>query len=88
MDTNDCVRVTTPSIDNAVRAFKCECFPCNPLPFAKALGDLVRENGTDSIRSDEARAILWILMAQAYGQMATVDLCDEWTRLDKAIESE
>jgi len=84
---SDTTLSTTGFIDNAVRAFKCECFPCNPLPFAKALGDLVRENGTDTIKSDEAKAILWILMAQAYGQMARIDLCDEWSRLDKAIES-
>ena len=61
-------------------------FPCNPIPFARGLADLVKQNGTDSIKSDEAKAILWVLMAQAYGQLATIDLCAEWSRLDKARE--
>jgi len=61
-------------------------FPCNPIPFANGLADYVREHGTDSIRSDVAKRILWILMSQAYGQMASIDLCAEWDRLHKAEE--
>lgn len=56
-------------------------FPCNPIPFATGIADYVREHGTDSIRSDVAKRILWILMSQAYGQMASIDLCAEWDRL-------
>lgn len=63
-------------------------FPCNPLPFAAALGDHVREFGTDSIKSDEAKRLLWILMAQAYGQMHTIDLNDEWDRLYRVYLAE
>jgi len=59
-------------------------FPVNPIPFAKGLADYVRENGTDSIKGDTARRILWVLMAQSYGQLASVDLCSEWSRLEKA----
>ncbi len=62
-------------------ALDCPSFPGNPIPFATALADLVRECGTDSIKGDEAKRILWILMSQAYGQMSTVDLSDEWDRL-------
>ena len=57
------------------------CLPCNPIPFASGLADLIRENGTDSIKSKDAKRILWILMSQAYGQLATIDLCDEWDKL-------
>ena len=58
-----------------------ESFPCNPIPFANGLADLVRGRGTDSIKSDDAKRILWVLMGQAYGQLATIDLSDEWDRL-------
>ena len=32
--------------------------------------------------------VLWILMSQAYGQLATIDLCDEWDRLVKTSLNE
>lgn len=59
-------------------------FPCNPIPFAIGIADYVREHGTDSVRSDAVKRILWILMAQSYGQMASIDLCAEWNRLSKS----
>ena len=62
-------------------ALGAESFPCNPIPFANGLAELVRERGTDAIRSPDAQRILWILMAQSYGQLATIDLCDEWSKL-------
>jgi len=80
--------ITTETVrTEAINALRDECFPCNPRPFAAELGKLVAENGTDSIKSDEAKALLWILMAQAYGQMARIDLCDEWDRLNKYLEA-
>jgi hypothetical protein len=65
-------------------ALECSAFPCNPIPFANGLAEHVKDNGTDSIKSDQAKRVLWILMAQAYGQLATIDLCDEWDRLTKS----
>jgi len=56
-------------------------FPCNPIPFARGLANFIKDNGTDSIKSDDAKQMLWVLVAQAYGQMGTVDLSKEWTRL-------
>jgi hypothetical protein len=56
-------------------------FPVNPIPFANGISEIVMSEGTDTIESDEVKKLLWVLMAQAYGQMATIDLCDEWTRL-------
>lgn len=70
--------------DPVYTAFDSESFPCNPIPFATALATHVREFGTDSIKSDDAKRILWILMGQAYGQLATIDMCDEWDRLSKS----
>lgn len=58
------------------------CFPCNPIPFANGLAEHVRKHGADSIKSDEAKRILWVLMAQAYGQLASIDLSSEWSRLE------
>lgn len=62
--------------------------PCNPIPFARGLADLVSDNGTDSIKSDNAKRVLWILIAQAYGEVATIDLCEEWSRLKDEWESQ
>ena len=62
-------------------AIESESFPCNPVPFANGLADLVLNRGTDSIKTDDAKRILWILMCQAYGQLATIDLSAEWDRL-------
>lgn len=65
-----------------------DCFPCNPLPFSIGLTDGVHQYGSDWIKSDEAKSLLWLLMAQAYGQLARIDLCDEWARLDKLLNPE
>ncbi len=73
--------------DRVYTAFSGGSFPCNPIPFANALAEHVREFGTDSIKSDDAKKILWILMTQAYGQLATIDLSDEWDRLEKTTRA-
>ncbi len=67
--------------DPVYTAFDNDDFPCNSIPFATALEEHVRVFGTDSIKSDDAKKILWVLMGQAYGQLATIDLCKEWNRL-------
>jgi hypothetical protein len=69
------------SLTSLTKAMESDAFPCNPIPFANGLAELVRERGTDSIKSEDARRILWILMAQSYGQLAKIDLCDEWDKL-------
>ncbi len=73
--------------DPVYTAFSGGSFPCNPIPFATALATHVREFGTDSIKSDDAKKILWILMTQAYGQLATINLSDEWDRLEKTTRA-
>ncbi len=83
---NELADILTPPRSRLETAFKSPCFPCNPIPFANGLADHIRTNGTDSIKSDSCKAILWILMAQAYGQVANIDLMREFDRLDKVIE--
>jgi len=65
-----------------------ESFPGNPIPFANALAQHVRDYGTTSVTEDEYKKLLWILMGQAYGQMAIIDLHDEWNRLERLEHSE
>ena len=65
------------------KAFMNKCFPCNPLPFSIGLTNLIQENGTDFIKTDKAKALLWVLMSQAYEQNATIDLHSEWNRLEE-----
>jgi len=75
------IKMTDQERKNLTTAMFSSSFPVNPLPFANGVFDLVKEQGTDAIKSDEAKRVLWVLMAQAYGQMATIDLSDEWDRL-------
>jgi hypothetical protein len=66
-------------------AIHSEAFPCNPRPFARRIDELCEERGSGAIKSPEARACLWVLMGQAYGQLWTVDGCAEWDELTKLI---
>lgn len=74
--------------NNLTTAMFSPSFPINPLPFANGILELVKEKGTDAIESDEAKKILWVLMAQSYGQLAKINLCDEWDRLYKTEEEQ
>lgn len=56
-------------------------FPCNSIPFAKGIADGVKLNGTDWIKSDQAKRILFVLIAQAYGQFFGLDSYNEYKRL-------
>ena len=58
-----------------------ESFPCNPLPFANGLINGVRENGTDWITSDQAKRIMFVLIAQSYGQGFNIESYQEYTNL-------
>jgi len=62
--------------------FRSQSFPCNPIPFALGLAELVREKGTDAIRSPEAKSLLLVLNQQAYGQCCVVDAIDEYGVLE------
>ena len=58
-----------------------ESLPCNPLPFLNTLTNNVRTEGTDHIKTDKAKALLWVILAQSYGQTFKIDSWDEWLRL-------
>lgn len=65
-------------------------FPCNSKPFLERIREILDQANTNSLQSltgEEkiaARACMWVLMGQLYGQMARIDLCDEWDKLHKS----
>jgi hypothetical protein len=67
---------------NEVEAFMRPAFPSNPLPFANALADGIRENGTDYIKTDDAKALLHILNSMSHGQGYRLDGKKEHNRLE------
>lgn len=58
--------------------------PVNPIPFLQGLIDLLKEKGTDAIKSDEAKMMLWTINANAYTQLGSIDMYAEWQRLFEA----
>ena len=70
---------------NEYMALFSECLPVNPLPFLIKATGLIRENGPDYIQSDQIKAILWVVLTQIYGQLATIDLFKEWDRLSQVF---
>ena len=60
-------------------------FPCNPRPFARRIDELCKEHGSGAIQGPEARACLWVLCGQSFGQLARIDLCELWGELARAI---
>jgi len=81
-------KLTQAQVNRLTNAMFSDSFPVNPIPFAHGLADYVSDNGTKSIQSDEAKRILWVLMAQAYGQMGKLDLTDEWQRLHNVVAAQ
>ena len=59
--------------------------PCNPIPFANRIIELVKGNGTDFIKSDECKACLFILNSLAYNQLFSIDSITEYGELDKSL---
>jgi len=53
------------SFDKEAEAFYAKVLPVNPLPFLYALADSVKQQGTDWIRTDQAKAILYTLIQMA-----------------------
>lgn len=67
-------------------AFKAGSLPVNPLPFLDYLMVRTRSEGTDWFKSDNAKAVMWALNAMCHGQLATIDMHNEYNRLDKIIK--
>jgi hypothetical protein len=70
---------------NLFTAFKAASFPCNPIPFAVALADGVKANGTAWIETPEARSLLHILNSQSHGQLYQLDGFVEYQLLNKLL---
>ena len=70
---------------NNQKAFAALVMPCNPLPFLIELTELIRQNGTDYIKTDAAKMLLLTINMQAYGQLSTIDTLNESVRLTKII---
>jgi hypothetical protein len=73
--------------ERAITAMFDNSFPVNPIPFALTLAKMCKTGGTDIIQTDEARMVLWTLMAQSYGQLTTVGLYEEWSRLHERYQT-
>ena len=74
------------SFDKEAKAFYARVLPVNPLPFLYALADSVKQQGTDWIRTDQAKAILYTLIQMAYGQDFHLDGIAEFDRLRSIME--
>lgn len=81
MDTN-----SEQFIESMSRAMFAPGFPGNPLPFLNVLSEGVKRHGTYWIHTDTAKKILFVLIAQAYGQSFKLDAYTEYERLLKTKE--
>jgi len=69
-------------------AFMSESFPCNAIPFLTRIREILDKGNTnafDSLSAEgklKARACMWILLGQLYGQTATINLSEEWSYLN------
>lgn len=59
---------------------------CNPIPFLNGLVEGCKQNGTDWIRSNTAKRILFTILQQAYGTAFKLDSFEEFQHLLKRRE--
>lgn len=69
----------------AINAFRSAAIPSNPLPFLFVLADCVREHGSGWIRTDEGKAVLFVLLLMGYGPTFQLDSRAEFQRLDQTV---
>ena len=76
----------------AEKALFNDAFPCNSYPFLRRIEELLRENKTNNLSSlkgkelDKAKACLFILLSQAYGQLFKIDSVEEFERLNRVLK--
>jgi len=70
---------------NGINAFRSPALPSNPLPFLFALADCIRQQGTDWLRTNEGKALLFPVLLMAYGATFHLDSVTEFERLDETI---
>lgn len=76
------------NLQELATAFRCNAMPVNPNPFLHGLLRGIEQNGMSWIQSDQAKAMLWILNAQAFGQLSDINMFEEWQRLNKALTND
>ena len=84
-------------------AFAESAFPPNSIPFLNRMKEVLDEARTNSLQtisehravkmtgSEEsywkARALLWVINAQFFGQVASIDMDQEWGELNQALKA-
>jgi hypothetical protein len=67
-----------------------DSLPVNSIAMCKRLIEILKENDTNNIgalcdKNSEAfkkfKKCLWLINSQTYGQLATIDMMDEWSDL-------
>ena len=61
------------NLEKLAKAMFLPSLPCNPIPFCNGLAEGCKLNGTDWIRSDEAKMIMHTILQQMYGQAYQID---------------
>jgi len=73
-------------IDALSKAMFEPSFPSNPLPFLNGLHEGVKKYGSWWLKTDTAKKILYVIIAQAYGQAFKLESWDEYERLLKSTK--
>ena len=87
-----------PSVLKEEHAFKSEAFPVNSIPFLTRLREVLDEAQTNSLQTVaklpigtvseqyywKARALLWVINGQFFGQLADINMSKEWDELNRA----
>ena len=73
------------NLNKLEKAFMEASLPCNPLPFLNGIKEGVKRNGTDWIKSDQAKRILYVLIMQSYGQLFKIYSLKEYVRLSEDL---
>ena len=81
LTSNDDRTAMESNVNRCAAAMESPSMPCNPIPFANALVDGCKLYGSDFVKTDKGKRILWILNAISYGQLANIDLMDEYSKL-------
>ncbi len=82
-ETAEAIKMKVAPPPDLSQAMFATAVPCNPTPFALALAENVHFYGTDWIKTEEAKRILFVLNMQAYGQLFHIDSAEEFERLLK-----
>lgn len=67
------------------KAFMLPGLPVNPRPFLRMLDQCVKEQGTDFIKTPEAKGLLFTLMLQAYNGLIPHDIWEAMNKVKEAL---